>query len=186
MIVSATPKAVQERIQTAPGIRLIDVRTPMEFQEVHAATATNIPLDTLQPNSIMADVPAHEMVYIICRSGGRGQKACEKLRAAGYTNVMNVEGGTLAWVDCGLPVNRGLKRMSLERQVRILAGSLIVVGVVLGFLVHPAIFGLSAFMGAGLMFAGITNTCGMGLALAKMPWNRVTKNVCETKTGAAG
>jgi rhodanese-related sulfurtransferase len=186
VIVSATPKAVQERMQTAPGVRLIDVRTPLEFQEVHAMSAMNIPLDTLQPSTVMANVPPGDMVYIICRSGGRGQKACEKIRAAGYTNVMNVEGGTLAWADAGLPVKRGKKMMSLERQVRILAGSLVVVGVALGLLVHPALFGLSAFIGAGLVFAGISDTCGMGLALAKMPWNRATKNVCETTTGAAG
>ncbi len=186
MIVSATPKAVQERMQTVPCLRLIDVRTPVEFQEVHATSAVNVPLDTLQPSSIMADVPASEMVYLICRSGGRGQKACEKFRVAGYTNVMNVEGGTLAWTDAGLPVQRGKKMMSLERQVRILAGTIVVVGVALGFLLHPALFGLSAFIGAGLVFAGVTDTCGMGLALAKMPWNRVTKNVCNTTTGATG
>jgi rhodanese-related sulfurtransferase len=186
MIVSATPKAVHERMQASPGHRLIDVRTPMEFQEVHAVSAVNIPLDTLQPGTMMASVQGTESVYVICRSGGRGQKACEKLRAAGYTNVLNVEGGMLAWADEGLPVKRGKKTMSLERQVRILAGSLVVVGVALGFLVHPALFGLSAFIGAGLVFAGMTDTCGMGLALARMPWNRVTRNVCETPTGVSG
>ena len=183
---TATPKTVYDHMQTSPGHRLIDVRTPVEFQEVHAVSAINSPLDTLQPSTIMANIPASDTVYIICRSGGRGQKACEKIRAAGYTNVMNVEGGTLAWADAGLPVKRGKKMMSLERQVRILAGSLVVVGVALGLLVHPALFGLSAFIGAGLVFAGVSDTCGMGLALARMPWNRVTGNVCETPTGAAG
>jgi rhodanese-related sulfurtransferase len=170
---TTTPKAVQERLQSTPTTRLIDVRTPVEFREVHADAAVNIPLDQLQPATVMAGVPDGETVYVICRSGGRAQKACEKFRAAGYTNVVNVEGGTQAWEQAGLPVKRGKKMMSLERQVRIVAGSFVLVGVVLGFVVHPALFGLSGFIGAGLVFAGLTDTCGMGLALAKMPWNRV-------------
>ncbi len=109
----------------------------------------------------------------ICRSGSRGRQACEKFRAAGFANVVNVEGGTLAWEQAGLPVVRGKKAISLERQVRIAAGSLVVLGTALGAFVHPAFLGLSAFVGAGLVFAGITDTCGMGMMLARMPWNRV-------------
>jgi rhodanese-related sulfurtransferase len=93
--------------------------------------------------------------------------------AAGLTSVANVEGGTLACVEAGLPVVRGKKAISLERQVRIAAGSLVLIGVLLGWLVHPALAGLAAFVGAGLVFAGLTDTCGMGLLLARMPWNRV-------------
>ena len=74
--------------------------------------------------------------------------------------------------DAGLPVVRGKKAVSLERQVRIAAGSLVVIGVALGLLVHPVLFGLSGFVGAGLVFAGVTDTCGMGMMLARMPWNR--------------
>ena len=85
---------------------------------------------------------------------------------------VNVEGGTLAWEQAGLPVVRGKKAMSLERQVRIAAGSLVVLGTALGAFVHPGFLGLSAFVGAGLVFAGVTDTCGMGMVLARMPWNR--------------
>jgi rhodanese-related sulfurtransferase len=110
-------------------------------------------------------------VYVICLSGARGAKACEKLTAAGL-NAVNIEGGTLAWAAANLPVVRGKKSISLERQVRIAAGSLVLLGCVLGYFVHPLGYALPAFIGAGLLFAGVTNTCGMGLLLAKMPWNQ--------------
>lgn len=99
-------------------------------------------------------------------------KVCQKLEAAGFTKIVNVEGGTSAWQSAGLPVVEGKKVMSLERQVRIAAGSLVVIGAVVGQFVHPVGYGLSAFIGAGLVFAGVTDTCGMGMMIAKMPWNR--------------
>ncbi len=88
--------------------------------------------------------------------------------------MVNVEGGTLAWDQAGYPVIRGRKVMSLERQVRIAAGSLVLTGIGLSFL-HPWLLGISAFVGAGLVFAGITDTCGMGMILARMPWNQTAK-----------
>ncbi len=152
---------------------LIDVRTPVEFQEVHVDTARNVPLDQLDAAAVMQSrgERANEPLYVICRSGSRGQKACEQFQRAGFTNVQNVDGGTLACIDAGLPVVRGKKAISLERQVRIAAGSLVLAGV-LGSFVHPAAIALSAFVGAGLIFAGITDTCGMGMILARMPWNQ--------------
>jgi rhodanese-related sulfurtransferase len=170
------------------ALDLLDVRTPVEFREVHADGATNVPLDRLNPVEVMQARNGHkdQPLYVICRSGSRGRQACERFLAAGFANVVNVEGGTLAWVECGLPVVRGKKAISLERQVRIAAGSLVLLGVVLGFFVHPALLGLSAFVGAGLIFAGITDTCGMGLLLARMPWNQVrdsSPGCCATKEG---
>ena len=154
-------------------IDLIDVRTPVEYREVHVEIARNVPLDRLDVAAIMRgrNGSASEPLYVICRSGSRGQQACEKFLAAGFPNVVNVEGGTLACVEAGLPVVRGKKAVSLERQVRIAAGALVVLGAALSF-VHPAFVGLSAFVGAGLVFAGITDTCGMGMILARMPWNQ--------------
>jgi len=159
-------------------VDLIDVRTPVEFREVHADCARNVPLDRLDPAAVMQahNGTVDHRLYLICRSGSRGQQACEKFLAAGFTNVVNVEGGTLAWDNAGLPVFRGKKAMSLERQVRIAAGSLVLLGIVLGWLAHPVFLGLSAFVGAGLIFAGITDTCGMGLLLARMPWNQVKES----------
>ena len=158
-------------------IDLIDVRTPVEYREVHVGIARNVPLDRLDVAAIMRgrNGSASEPLYVICRSGSRGQQACEKFLAAGFPNVVNVEGGTLACVEAGLAVVRGKKAVSLERQVRIAAGMLVVLGAALSF-VHPAFVGLSAFVGAGLVFAGITDTCGMGMILARMPWNQSGKS----------
>lgn len=167
-----TPSELAERCQAGP-VTLLDVRTPAEFQEVHVPFAENLPLDQLKPERLTLTKDAE--LFVICRSGSRGQQACEKLVKAGFTKVCNVLGGTLAWDQAGLPVVRGRAVMSLERQVRIAAGMLILLGVGLGFAVHPGFFGLSAFVGAGLVFAGVTNTCGMGMMLARMPWNRRRK-----------
>jgi rhodanese-related sulfurtransferase len=174
-IPTITPREL-DRLRTAgQAADLLDVRTPVEYREVHVARARNVPLDRLDPMAVMqrGQGSGEQPLYLICRSGSRGRQACEKFLAAGYSNVVNVEGGTLAWVEAGLPVVRGKQAISLERQVRIVAGSLVLLGVLLGWLVHPALLGLSAFVGAGLVFAGVTDTCGMGLLLARMPWNRV-------------
>lgn len=170
-----TPGEIEELRRRGCAVELIDVRTPAEYREIHAEPARLVPLDSLDPDTVMRSRrgSAGDPLYTICRSGGRGRQAAEKFRAAGYTNVVNVEGGTLAWERAGLPVVRGKPTMSLERQVRIGAGSLVVLGTALGAFVHPAFLGLPAFVGAGLIFAGVTDTCGMGMLLARMPWNRV-------------
>lgn len=160
--------------QSQGSVELIDVRMPTEFREVHADGAVNVPLDSLDPRAVADSVGAGagKPVYVICKSGSRSSKAAWKFLDAGIECVISVDGGTNAWVDAGLPVVRGKKSVSLERQVRILAGFLTLFGAVLGSFVHPPFVGLSAFIGAGLMFAGITDTCGMGMMLSKMPWNQ--------------
>jgi rhodanese-related sulfurtransferase len=177
-----TPGELHELIVSGRPIELIDVRTPVEFAQVHAASARLVPLDQLDPNTIRANCTNGEPIYVICKSGARGAKACQRLIDAGVTNVANVQGGTTAWIEAGLPVSRdasGPKVISLERQVRIAAGLLILIGASLGWLVHPVFFGLCAFVGAGLVFAGVTDFCGMGLLLARMPWNRRT--TCKSR-----
>jgi rhodanese-related sulfurtransferase len=153
-------------------LRLVDVRTPAEFASAHVPFAENWPLESLDVAALVREC-GDDPVYVICQKGGRGANACLKLTAAGLARAVNVEGGTSAWEAAGLPVTRGKQTMSLERQVRIAAGSLVLVGSVLGYFVHPYWIGLSAFVGAGLTFAGITDTCGMGMLLARMPWNQV-------------
>ncbi|MCA9269892.1 MAG: rhodanese-like domain-containing protein, partial [Planctomycetales bacterium] len=145
--------------------------------------AENAPLDQLDPQRLLrADAGApQQKIYVICRSGARGEKACQKFHSMGFTEVVNVAGGTLACEQAGLPLARGKKAISLERQVRIAAGSLVLLGAVLGWLAHPAFIGLSAFVGAGLVFAGVTDTCGMGMLLARMPWNQCESSACCTK-----
>jgi rhodanese-related sulfurtransferase len=173
-IPNISPLDLSKLCKKGTNIDLIDVRTPIEFQELHVTNARNVPLDQLDPATLMQsrNGSRQEPVYVICRSGGRGKQACEKFLKAGFTNVVNIEGGTLACEQAGLPVVRGKKTISLERQVRIAAGSLLLLGALLSWLIHPAFVGLSAFVGAGLIFAGVTDTCGMGLLLARMPWNR--------------
>lgn len=167
-----TPQQLAERIMSGRPLEVIDVRTPAEFREVHLECARNVPLDQLDPAAIVQQRGASsEPLFVICKAGGRGQQACNRFQSLGYTNVVNVEGGTQACVQAGLPVVRGKKTMGLERQVRIAAGSLILLGFGLSF-INPYFIGLSAFVGAGLVFAGVTDTCAMGMMLAKMPWNR--------------
>lgn len=168
-----SPRRLSELIGSGQAVELIDVRTPAEYREAHIGCARNVPLDRLEPASLIAERRGRsEPLCVICWSGGRARAACERLMAAGAVQVLNVEGGTQAWEQAGLPVIRGKKTISLERQVRIAAGSLVLIGVALGALVHPYLIGLSAFVGAGLVFAGITDTCGMGMLLARMPWNQ--------------
>lgn len=170
-----TPATLHDRLkQGAPGV-LIDVRTPAEYAAVHAENARNLPLESLQPEQLAGET---QPVYLLCKSGARASNACNKLLSAGLSNVTVVEGGTDAWVAAGLPcVQSGAKApMSLERQVRIAAGALVATGVALGFLVHPVAFLLSGFVGCGLVFAGITDTCAMGMLIARMPWNQCGPN----------
>mgnify|MGYP001176512581 FL=1 len=152
------------------GIPLFDVRTPAEYGSIHADGAVNHPMESLEMDKM--PFAKEEEIHVICQSGGRSMKVSQKLEAAGFTNIVNVEGGTSAWQAAGLPVVEGKKVMSLERQVRIAAGTLVVIGVAVGQFVHPGGFALSAFIGAGLVFAGVTDTCGMGMMIAKMPWNQ--------------
>jgi len=178
-IATITPQELAE-VCKAKSIDLIDVRTPLEFQEVRLTAARNIPLDRLNPQAVMEHRlgSKDDPIYVICRSGSRGQKACESFVAAGFSRVVNVQGGTLACVAAGLPAIHGTKSISLERQVRITAGLLVLLGGVLAWFVHPGFWVLVGLMGAGLVFAGVTNTCAMGMVLAKMPWNQVKSSTC--------
>jgi rhodanese-related sulfurtransferase len=176
-----TPTELARLRNDGRAVDLIDVRTPVEFREVHAEGARSVPLDTIDPIVIMEarNGSSREPLYLICRSGSRSLQAAERFIDAGYDIVASVEGGTLAWERAGLPVVRGAKAISLERQVRIASGSIVLIGTALGAFVHPAFLGLAAFVGAGLVFAGITDTCGMGMLLARMPWNRIGQtNAC--------
>jgi len=177
--VSFTQISAQDLLQhrqANPSLLLIDVRTPTEFRSLRIEFAENVPLDRLDPQVLLTQRTgrADEPLYVVCLSGGRSKKACEKLVSAGFRNVINVVGGTQACAEAGLPVIRSGHHWSLERQTRIVIGSLVVLGAVLGYAVHPGFYGLSAFMGLGMIFAGLTDSCAMGMVIARMPWNRGT------------
>lgn len=166
-----TPQKARQISEENPTAILLDVRTPAEFSARKAVGARNIPLDALE--TLADSLPKNAPLLLLCEKGGRASIAATKLQGHGFKDLHVIEGGTEAWASLGLPVEgTGRKTISIERQVRIGAGALVLTGVILGFLVNHAFFGLSAFVGAGLVFAGITDWCGMGLLLARAPWNR--------------
>jgi len=168
-----SPAELHHRMQYCSQLNLIDVRTPAEFDQVHAAGARLVPLAELDPAAVALSSTGQDgAVYVICHSGSRAAIACQRLLEAGQVEVYTVEGGTEAWVKQGLPVIRGASRvLPMERQVRIAAGSLVLLGVILAWAIHPGFIALSGLVGAGLIFAGISGYCGMAIVLGKMPWN---------------
>jgi rhodanese-related sulfurtransferase len=166
-----SPAELSEALQELPRIRLLDVRTPAEYQTMHVHGSYNVPLDTLGEHAREVG-SVTDPVVLICQSGQRARRAEEVLKGAGMANLHLLETGVNGWVAAGMPVVRGAKRMSLERQVRIVAGAIAATGGFLGALVHPAFAYLAAFVGSGLVFAGVTDTCLMGSLLARLPYNR--------------
>lgn len=153
---------------------ILDVRTGVEHAGVSLKQAHfHIPLGDFDAAAFIKNnnIDAARPVYVLCRSGKRATAAAEGIMAAGHDNVHVIDGGIIACEAAGIPVRKG-EVMSLERQVRIVAGALVVTGVALGSLVSPWLYGLSAFVGCGLVFAGVTDWCGMAFVLAKAPWNR--------------
>lgn len=171
------PREAAARMNQDGGAVLLDVRTPAEYAACHAENARLVPLDGLDAGAVMGRIgPCNgSPVYVICAAGSRSAKACQKFMAAGYENVVSVQGGTQAWKQAGLPVvesagGRGV--LPLDRQVRIAVGSLVILGTVLAWWVNPAFVWLCGFVGAGLTFAGVTDICPLATLVAAMPWNR--------------
>jgi len=155
-----------------PKTRLLDVRTPGEFDSQHIDAAYNVPLDTLAEHGAEIRAGVTDPIVLVCRSGQRARKAEEALRVTGMSNLHVLDGGMAAWIAAGQPVREGKRRMSLERQVRIAAGGLAAIGGILGVLVNPFFAVLPAVVGSGLVFSGVTDTCAMGTLLAWLPHNR--------------
>ena len=156
----------------SPRTRLLDVRTPAEFESQHIVGAYNVPLETLAEHGAEIRSGVTDPVVLVCRSGQRARKAEEALRATGMANLHILDGGMAAWTAAGQPVREGKPRMSLERQVRIAAGALAATGGILGVFVNPLFAILPALVGSGLVFSGVTDTCAMGTLLAVLPHNR--------------
>lgn len=152
--------------------KLIDVRSPGEYASVHVEGAELHPLDKLDAQAFCREHGTDAPVYILCQSGKRAEMAAEKLTAAGHQATFVIQGGTQSAIASGVECVRGKGTISIERQVRIVAGLLVLIGTLLGVLVHSAFFIVPAFVGAGLTFAGVTDTCGMAMMLGKCPWNQ--------------
>ncbi|MGO9611131.1 MAG: rhodanese-like domain-containing protein, partial [Verrucomicrobiia bacterium] len=171
---SITPRELHRRMTEGFPTELIDVRTPAEYAAVHVSGARLLPLDKLDAAAFLksrgtCDAP----LYVMCQSGIRAAKAIEKFRQAGFEGCVVVEGGIEAWVHAGLPVERGeSKVLPLMRQVQIIVGFLSAAGAALALTMNVRFAIIPLVTGCGLLFAGLTGTCGLALLLAKMPWNR--------------
>ena len=166
------PAELASLIRSHPEIRLLDVRTPGEYETAHIGGAYNVPLDTLGEHGTEIRANVAEPVVLVCQSGQRARKAEAALRSAGMPNLHVLDGGVNGWLAAGLPVVRGATRISLERQVRIGAGALAAAGGILALAVNPLFAILPAFVGSGLVFAGVTDICAMGMLFARLPYNR--------------
>jgi rhodanese-related sulfurtransferase len=177
------PNALSSLREKNEAPALLDVRTPAEHAQIHVPGVHLVPLDRLDATELegVAGFSKQTPLFILCHSGGRAKQAAEKLSRAGYQDCVVVEGGTSAWAASGLPVVRGTSKViALERQVRIAAGAMVLSGVLLSQFVNPAFIWLAGFVGGGLIFAGITDWCGMGILISKMPWNARTAS-CSKK-----
>jgi rhodanese-related sulfurtransferase len=175
---TVTAAEAMRALQSGELAQVIDVRSPDEYATGHIPGAVNVPLDELEAR--LDDLVRSGSVLVVCQSGQRAEMACELLRSR-HDGLVRLEGGTDAWLQAGGPVVASRKvRWSLERQVRLGAGLLVLTGVTLGFLVHPGWFGLAGFIGAGLTFSGLTGFCGMAKILALMPWNRAASAAADT------
>ena len=173
------PSALHDLIELGEQVHLVDVRTPAEYRAGHPAPAQSIPLDKLTPDELarrLGDATAgyQTPLFLSCQSGLRAEQAAERLKHAGMENLYLVDGGADAWSRAGLPMQRCGHAISLERQVQISIGALLLLKVVFGFTVHELFFALIPLIGAGLIVAGLTQWCGMARLIANMPWNRAS------------
>lgn len=171
------PRELADALQSG-NCQLIDVREPVEHAESHVAGAKLIPLGQIEARC--GELDKSKPVMVMCQAGKRGAAAADKLRALGFNDVRNLEGGILAWKSAGLPCASGSKAvMPLMRQVQITVGFFVLLASLLAVYVDPRWVYLCMFFGAGLLFAGLSGFCGLAMILAKMPWNRVDGSSCS-------
>ena len=163
--------ALQEWLASAQRPILLDVRTPAEFATAHIPGSYNVPLDLLREHGRELRDHLAEDVVLICRSGIRSMQAETLLGTAGLPNVHVLAGGVTAWENAGAPLTHGAQTWELERQVRLVAGGVVLAGV-LASTIAPRAKWISAAIGAGLSGAALTNSCAMGMLLSKLPYNR--------------
>ncbi len=164
-----SPVELQQWLQDGKA-ELVDVREPAEFAGQRIQGATLSPLGSITADSLPNTDKA---IVIYCQKGARGNTACAKVTDAGAENIYNLEGGITAWQAAGLPVEQGLSKvLPLDRQVQITIGTFVLGGSLASLFLAPAYAWVPAFFGAGLLFAGLSGTCGLALLIAKMPWNQ--------------
>ncbi|MGW3618737.1 rhodanese-like domain-containing protein [Micromonospora arida] len=162
---------LRELMNSGHAPRVLDVRTPAEFETSHIPGSYNVPLDLLKEHRQELRDHLDEDVVLVCRSGARATQAQQTLAGVGLPNLKVLDGGIMAWQAAGAPIKHGAPRWDLERQVRLVAGSIVLVSV-LGSVFVPQLKWVAGFIGAGLTFAAVTNTCAMGMMLGKLPYNR--------------
>lgn len=173
-----TVKADQIRTRL-DELTVVDVRSPGEYAGGHLPGALNVPLDRLKHAlPALKEASARGELLVVCQSGNRSSNACAQLAAEGIP-TLNLEGGTSGWASRGNALDRPAGApvrvpWAMDRQVRLVAGSLVLLGLLLGVLVHPLFQLLSAGVAGGLVFSALTNTCGMAAMLGKLPYNRAT------------
>mgnify|MGYP001826302231 CR=1 FL=1 len=171
------PRSLNALGEQGRQVHLVDVRTPAEYRSAHAAGSVSIPLDQLSPEKLvmrLGDSRAgrDQPLYLTCQSGLRARQAAERLMQSGLENLYLLDGGTEAWMKAGLPMRRCGSAISLERQVQITIGTLLVLKVLFGFTIHELFFAAIPIIGAGLIVAGVTRWCGLSRLISMMPWNR--------------
>lgn len=176
---------LREQLESSAAPRIVDVRTAAEFETSHISGSYNVPLDVLAEHSreIAQLLGGDQDVVLVCRSGQRSTKAHTLLRNAGLSGGRVLENGILDWEGRGFVVDRGAQRWELERQVRLVAGS-VVLSSVLGSVALPRLKWVAAAIGGGLTFAALANTCAMATALSKLPYNRGATSDPETVLSA--
>ncbi|WP_116244445.1 rhodanese-like domain-containing protein [Nocardiopsis sp. FIRDI 009] len=157
-------------VDTEPDALLLDVRTPAEYESAHIAGSVNLPLELVQRH-LDRVTAARGRLVLVCQSGARAERCRAVLAGTGRTDAVVLSGGMAAWTAAGAPVVRGRERWALERQVRLVAGSIVLTSVVASLWWPPAVW-IAAFIGAGLTFAALSDTCAMGTLLTKLPYNR--------------
>jgi rhodanese-related sulfurtransferase len=172
-----SPMDLTGRLNGDPNATVLDVRSPAEYQAGHIPGARLLPVDELDAGTLadvidLKEFRADNPLYLTCHTGLRAEKAAQVLRDAGVEHLSLVEGGTEAWQEAGLPINKCGNALSLDRQVQIAVGSLLILKVLFGFTVHELFFVAGAAIGAGVITAGVTRWCGMAQLMARMPWNR--------------
>jgi rhodanese-related sulfurtransferase len=174
MTAAISSTELRDRIASETPLWILDVRTPAEFETAHIDGSYNVPLDVLKDHGseVAERLDQRDDVVLVCRSGQRATQAAELLRGTGLPGGRVLQNGITDWEGQGFEVNRGVPRWDLERQVRLVAGS-IVLSSVLGSVAVPRLKWLAAAIGAGLSYAAISDTCAMGTALSKLPYNRI-------------